>query len=163
MFERIVVPLDGSDVAEQALGPAAELARRLEIPLLLIRVTETPSFDVTTMFGYPANGHLMAEQIAAEMRLAREYLAENVRTMTDQGIQASSQVEVGLPAQEILEAVRPGDTIVMASHGRSGITRWYMGSVAEHLMRHAVVPVMVLRGPQRARGDRENSEVAIAS
>ena len=162
MFERIVVPLDGSDVAEQALGPGAELARRMGVPLHLVRVTDMPHTDVTTMFGYMADGRMMAEQVKSEVALAKEYLRENMQSLTEHGIHVTMQVEVGLAARVIVETVKPGDCIVMASHGRSGIARWYLGSVAEQVMRQSPVPVMIVRGTQ-AGAATSRPQAAVAS
>jgi len=156
MFTRIVVPLDGSDVAEQALAPAVELAGRMGIPLHLIRVTDLPHTNASAMFGYLGDCRMIAEQVQSEVTLALEYLAENVRSLTEQGLTVTSTVEIGLAARVIVAATNPGDCIVMASHGRSGLARWYIGSVAEQVMRQAAVPVMVIRS---AGTDRTLSDV----
>lgn len=163
MFQRIVVPLDGSDVAEQALGPGAELASRLGVPLRLMRVVDMHQADVTTMFGYMADGRMMAEQVKSEVQLAREYLSENVRSLEEQGLRVSAQVDVGVPAAAIIDTAQEGDCIVMASHGRSGIARWYIGSVAEQVMRQAQVPVMVVRGPSSPHAHADQERLAVAS
>lgn len=163
MFDRIFVPLDGSDVAEQALEAAANLAQRLDVPLHLMRVTDMPHADITAMYGYMADSSVMAEKMKSEVVLAREYLAENVRSLEEQGLKATAQVEVGMPAAAIVDSVRDGDCIVMASHGRSGLARWYIGSVAEQVMRQSPVPVMVVRGPQGSGSAVGGRRVAMAS
>lgn len=163
MFDRIVVPLDGSDVAERALDAAANLAQELDTPIHLLRVTDLPHADITAMYGYMADSSVMAEKMQSEVVLAREYLAENVRSLEEQGLRVSAQVEVGMPAAAIVNSVRAGDCIVMASHGRSGISRWYLGSVAEQVMRQSPVPVMVVRSPQASSPAGANGKVAPAS
>ncbi len=163
MFDRIVVPLDGSDVAEQALEAAANLARRLNVPMHLIRVTDMPHADLTAMYGYMADGRVVAEKVKSEISLAHEYLAENMQSLEELDLRVSTQVEVGMPATAIVESVREGDVIVMASHGRSGIARWYLGSVAEQVMRQSPVPVMIVRGPQARRSISSSGSVAVAS
>lgn len=163
MFTRIVVPLDGSDVAEQALAPGVELARRMGIPLHLIRITDLAHADASSVFGYIGDGQLMAEQVKTEVTLAREYLAENVRSLTEQGLTVTSEVEIGLAASAIVAANKPGDCIVMASHGRSGLARWYIGSVAEQVMRQATVPVMVVRSVGKGSTSSELPLAAFAT
>lgn len=164
MFSRIVVPLDGSDVAEQALAPAADLARRLGVPLHLIRITDMAHADVTAFYGYMVDSSAVAKQLRDEVILAREYLDENARGFIDTGLMVSTQVEVGLAAAELVRAMREGDLCVIASHGRSGIARWYMGSVAEQVMRQASVPVMVVRGQaQSNRNSHPTSGHLLAS
>ena len=163
MIQRIVVPLDGSDVAEQALGPGTDLAMRLGVPLVLVRVVDMHQADVTTMFGFMADSGLMAEQIKSEVQLAREYLDENARSLKEQGLSVTAHVDVGLPAAAIVESVREGDCIVMASHGRSGIARWYIGSVAEQVMRQAPVPVMVVRSSSAQSAGNRPEYIAVGS
>lgn len=162
MFTRIVVPLDGSDVAEQALAPAVELAQRLGIPLHLIRVTDMPQGNIPSMFGYVAEGKALAEQVQLEVALAREYLSENARSLSEQGLTVTSEVEIGLAAGAIVATTHPGDCIVMASHGRSGLARWYIGSVAEQVMRQAEVPIMVVRANSRKSEASDLPDIAFA-
>ncbi len=146
MYSRIVVPLDGSDVAEYALPAALEMARRFDAPLHLVRVVDPPAtnfaFGVDTMNA----ARSVAMQRETERTLAAEYLKENATELAGQGVEVTTAIFDGLAPSEIVRAMRKGDLCVMSSHGRSGIARWYLGSVAEQVVRQASVPVMVVRG-----------------
>jgi nucleotide-binding universal stress UspA family protein len=63
------------------------------------------------------------------------------------GLVVRTESRRGHAAREIVAATAPGDLIVMASHGRSGVTRWLMGSVAEDVLRHATVPILLVKAP----------------
>jgi nucleotide-binding universal stress UspA family protein len=145
MFSRIVVPLDGSDVAEQALGPAEELAGKLGVPVHLVRVADVVGSDYTYAYGYMLDGHLMAERLDNVRELAAEYLIEVAKPMIQLGLAVTTELRNGSATAELESAMQPGDLFVMASHGRSGLARWYLGSVAEQLIRTATVPVMLIR------------------
>jgi nucleotide-binding universal stress UspA family protein len=145
MYERIVVPLDGSDIAEQALAPAEDMARRLGVPLHLLRVADVSGSDYTYVYGYMVDAHQMAERMDLDRKLASEYLDEITRSLQERGFAASSELRIGDTVKELVAAMAPGDLYVMASHGRSGIARWYLGSVAETIVRTATVPVMLIR------------------
>ena len=144
MFERIVVALDGSPVGEKALAPAEELARRLGAPLHLVRVA-----DATWLrFGaneaaleYAALGGELAEEEAA----ARAYLEGLTGRLAGQGFSVTSEVRRGFAGPELVAATRPGDVLVMASHGRTGPARLLLGSVAEEVTRKATAPVLLVR------------------
>ena len=140
MLTRILTPLDGSELAERAVAVAARLAHASGGALLLLRV-------YTGLLGETAP-ELVAHSETADAREARAYL-ERIRQRPDlDGLVVETLALSGATARAILDAVAEfhADTIVMSSHGRSGITRWALGSVAEHVVRHAPVPVLVLRG-----------------
>jgi nucleotide-binding universal stress UspA family protein len=145
VFERIVVPLDGSELAEKALPPAEEFARLANAPLYLVRVV-----DLTRLERYGAYGLAVEyagfEMVAAEeRRVSREYLDKTAAALTGRGRAVTTEVVDGIAPRAVVGLTRPGDAIVMASHGRTGMSRWFLGSVAEEVVRHATVPVMVIR------------------
>jgi nucleotide-binding universal stress UspA family protein len=146
MYSRIVVPLDGSDVAEFALPAALEMARRFGAPLHLVRVVDPPptsfAFGVDSMIA----ARSMAVQRQTERTLATEYLKENASELARDGIEVTTEILNGAAPSELVRTMRKGDLLVMSSHGRSGIARWYLGSVAEQVVRQATVPVLVVRG-----------------
>lgn len=144
MFERIVVALDGSKVAEEALGPASELAERLGAPLHLVRVADVTRFRFganEAALEYAALGREMEHEEAE----AREYLAAVQARLGAAGTPNTTEVRRGLAPQELIEATRATDLLIVASHGRSGPARLLLGSVAEDVIRHASVPVLVIR------------------
>jgi nucleotide-binding universal stress UspA family protein len=134
----ILVPLDGSALAEAALVPAIELARERRAKLLLLRAAEAHTLPMAD----PTDA-----QVAA-VREAEDYLAG----MRDRARRASvgdvdASVWYGPPAQAIVEAAqyRKADLIVMSSHGRSGFGRLVLGSVAEKVLRSTAVPILLIR------------------
>ena len=137
-IDRVLVPLDGSPLAEQALMKALDLTRDRESTFVLLRaaVASTwPGIDPTD------------EQIRV-VREAEDYL-EGVKTkLAAKGVQrVETSVWYGLPASAIVEAARIGkiDLIVMTTHGRSGLGRLVLGSVAEAVLRGTTTPILLLR------------------
>jgi nucleotide-binding universal stress UspA family protein len=134
----ILVPLDGSIVAEAALTPAVDLAREAGARLVLLRAAQAHTLP-------------MADPIQAQvdvMREAQEYLAAARARVTAAGVR---DVEIsawyGPAVEAIVEAARyrHADLIVMSSHGRSGVSRLVLGSVAESVLRATAVPILLIR------------------
>jgi nucleotide-binding universal stress UspA family protein len=145
MYSRVLVPLDGSDVAEEALGKATELANLLNVPIHLIRVVDTYRAQAIPATGMALDYSMLAELAEEEMEDAREYMTTSVDALSKEGLEATGDVLHGPIAQQIVGATKPGDVIVMSSHGRTGIKRWFLGSVAEEVIRRADVPVLLIR------------------
>jgi nucleotide-binding universal stress UspA family protein len=164
MYTRIVVPLDGSDVAEQALESATEMARLTGAPVHLVRILDLHVSGSTYVFGYmveaPDTGYFKAEQEAAA-----QYLAETALLLEQQGLTVTHELRHGSAATVIVEVLEAGDLLVMASHGRSGMSRWFLGSVAESVIRNATVPVLLVRAPpaKASRNGANGKAVARAS
>src|SRR5437763_9002736 len=136
MFKNMLVPLDGSPVAAAALPYAQALAARSGARLILVRAAHLQRFlaDVADQ-----------QRVIAE---AEDYLAVHARQLTEQGF----EVETGVPfggsaARWILEEIdlRHADMVVMATHDRIGPDRWVHGSIAEVVVGHASVPVLLVR------------------
>jgi nucleotide-binding universal stress UspA family protein len=144
MFHNILVPLDGSARAERALPVAARIARARSGLVTLLRVVP----NVPDVGGYmiPAVG-VSAESIEREEREARSYLNEAAQKPALQGIRVKTLVEFGIPTRVILDAITTTgvDAIVIGSHGRTGLSRWMLGSVASAVVRHASIPVLLVR------------------
>ena len=134
-LRRIVVPLDGSELAEQALPYAQVLAERSGAEILLVRVVpaEWP--------GGPAE----AREHLLEVQEARSYLGEIAGRIEARGVRALRSVLQGVPAARIAAEAQDADLIVMTTHGRSGVFRFLYGSVAEGVLARAKVPVMLVR------------------
>jgi nucleotide-binding universal stress UspA family protein len=145
MYTRIVVPLDGSDIAEQALATAEAFARTTGAAIHLVRVVEFPSSSYTYVYGAMLESEALTIQLEDQVALAGEYLTEVARPLTEQGITVTTEVRHGIACQELVGTMMPGDLFVIASHGRSGVARWFLGSVAEEITRHATVPVLLVR------------------
>jgi nucleotide-binding universal stress UspA family protein len=143
MYTRIVVPLDGSDLAEQALPDAEELAGAMHAPVHLVRVVDVSHIgSAYTMMG--DTDQLMGlfdEEIAS----ASDYLKGMEERLSQRGLGITTELRKGAIVSELLGSALPGDVIVMTTHGRTGLTRFFMGSVAEGLLRHASVPVLLMK------------------
>jgi nucleotide-binding universal stress UspA family protein len=148
MFERIVVALDGSEVSETALHTGAELARRLEAPLHLVRVADIAVIPWGASEAAAAYAEL-SEEMTREKTEAARYLEEAARRLHDEGITATTEVRTGFAARELAAAVTPGDLLVVASRGRHGLERLLLGSVAEEVARRSPSPVLIARGAKR--------------
>ena len=143
MFQRIVVPLDGSERAGEAIPVAARIARASTGSIVLLSVQGPPiDFARQRQFASLSLEDRVAERKAMAVELARLAASEELK-----GITTVTEVIEGLPALTILERaqVQQADLIILCSHGRSGITRWAMGSVAQKVARHSTMPVLVLR------------------
>jgi nucleotide-binding universal stress UspA family protein len=160
MLKKILVPLDGSLRAERALPVAARLARASEGSVLLLQVVSPPLDYGGSLSPVPL---VTEEIIEAELKEADSYLKAVAASKVLSGIQTSTEAIYGLPAQELLAAAgqRSVDLLVICSHGRTGFTRWMLGSVAHKLTHESPVPVLVLRekgaelcSPQAASGGR---------
>jgi len=151
MYRRILVPLDGSKLAECALPYAEALARGCDTEkVVLVSVTERlhgyRAFDDPSQ---PLGQRLAPEAFGKKEKQAQRYLGRIAKEMEAKGIKVSTEVLLGDPAEEIvIYAKHPGcDIIVMSSHGRSGVSRWAHGSVADKVLRGSPVPVLMIRAP----------------
>lgn len=152
---RVVVPLDGSDLAEQALPEAEKLARTLDVPVLLVRAVSSDDVLATARAtfgnvrqdpgGTVEDDTYKHARIETE-RLATEYLEEKAANLATAGLTTAIEMLKGTPAFVLLWKVNAGDVVVMTSHGRGGYRRWMIGSVAEKLVREAAGPVLLVRG-----------------
>ncbi len=140
MYHRILVPLDGSELAELALAPAGLLARRFNAQLWLLQV----------LAPVPLESGSSVRLARAAVDQAQEYLQDVQRRLEASGLTVRAIVRWGDPAGEILAAAQEGraDLIAMATHGRGGLGRWMLGSVADRVVRAATIPVLVV--PARA-------------
>jgi nucleotide-binding universal stress UspA family protein len=151
MFKQILVPLDGSERAEQALPIAARIAHTGGGVVTLLRVVDVQEwygpYFVPTGGGYlPSGGWTPSSGMNEGQEVAEAYLKGTAASAPLLGVQTSVTVRDGAAAHVILEEieVQHANLVVMSSHGRSGLTRWALGSVAEHIARDATVPVLLL-------------------
>ncbi len=139
--ELILVPLDGSAESEAAIPYAITLGRALNASLRLLSVV-----DSQTGYPFPRVGPPVDEVIDLLRDQLRSYLAERLASLQAQGLDASTAVAEGNPAEEILRdaAQVHASLIAMATHGRSGLQRWVLGSVTDKVMRSAQVPTLLV-------------------
>ncbi len=154
-INRLLVPLDGSERAEAALPVATALAQRLAIPVHLVRATNSAQVLATLGGGsapFPTPPAHMYDELGSNLENeATTYLSGVAKGLQAEGIAASWSVGAGAPYAEITDAIKPGDLLVMTSHGRSGVMRWLLGSVAEKLVREAPAPVLLAPAAERGR------------
>ena len=143
----LLVPLDGSPFAETALPHAANLARAFSGTILLLSAVEPPMAP----HAYPGVGFVPA----ASMEISREaesYLEEVAQRLRSAGLSVLTVVREGWPADVIAYwgATLGPSLIVMATHGRTGVTRLLLGSVALEVVRRSSLPVMLIRPTGRS-------------
>lgn len=144
MFARILVPLDGSVAAEEALPVAADLARTSRGSIHLLTVVKSP-IDLGEADDF--DPLLREQEIETGTAVASDYLRTVVALPVLDGIQVTTEIDPGLAPQYILAAARSGefDLTVLSSHGRTGFKRWVLGSVAHTLAHESTIPTLVLR------------------
>ena len=142
-FKTVLVPVDGSPNAEKSIPYALDFAAKYNARLLLFRVRSVPPaiWDAQEI---PAVDALQQH----EKRTCDEYMAKLVERLGEKGVPIMTEHTAGNAAETIIEKAEdlPSAVIVMTSHGRDGLQRWLMGSVAEKVARHATCPVLIVRG-----------------
>jgi nucleotide-binding universal stress UspA family protein len=151
MYRRILVPLDGSKLAECALPHAEALAKGCDTEkVILVSVTERlQGYRAFEDPSQPLGQRLAPEAFGKKETQAQRYLGRIAKTMEAKGIKVDTEVLLGEPAEEIIICTKHHecDLIVMSSHGRSGVSRWTHGSVADRVSRGSPVPVLMVRAP----------------
>jgi nucleotide-binding universal stress UspA family protein len=141
MYKRILVPLDGSELAKKALDHAEKLAETFGAEIILLQVV-----PFMPIYGAP---ELMTPFIVDEKQkeVAERYLTNLSEELKKRGFKATATVKTGQQvAVEIIDFVKESgvDLIVMCTHGRSGITRWVLGSVAHKVLTRAETPILLV-------------------
>lgn len=159
MFKRILLPLDGSALAEQALEMAVQLSRTAQAEIYLLRVV-TPLAK-----SYRAgSSSISAIETAEDMlkQMARDYLADIADRLKQEGVTVQAAVHTGTPYREIARFVEKNkiDLIVMASRGETGLTRWLLGSVTDNVVRGVKTPVLVVPAQSEAAASAAPGESA---
>lgn len=139
LYKKMLVPLDGSERAEQVLPHVRELALRFQAEVMLISVVEPPEL-VEDIILYQEETECRAEE-------ARLYLGRLQKDLGQQGIEAEIRVAHGPIVRKILESSKDeeADLIAMASHGRTGLARVFYGSVAAGVLHGADRPLLLVR------------------
>ena len=143
MFQHILIPLDGSKRAEQAIPVAARIARASGGSLILLRAVGT-HIEFGTYMTEPSV--LIQEALELDLTRAIDYLARIKASQDLAGIETIVAVQSGGAGVTILDVAQAQhvDLIVMCSHGDTGFKRWVLGSVAQQVARHSPLPVLVL-------------------
>ncbi len=140
--QHILVPIDFSAYADDAVDYAIELAKALQARLTFLHVIHLTPMTTGEMFAYSLEGYLNAMETAAT-----QHLQDLVDRVHQEGLQAEMSIVQDIPFQAIVDiaANQNIDLIVMGTHGRTGLTHALMGSVAEKVTRLAPCPVLVTR------------------
>jgi len=143
MYNRVVIPLDGSELAEAILPFAEKIAGPLDAEVVLVRSVE----PVAPGEALASAGLVPPDTLSLREAEAHEYLAAVASRLSAKGLRVRTAVRIGFAATEIVAtAVSTGcDLIAMSTHGRSGLRRVLFGSVAESVLRTASVPVLMVR------------------
>ena len=142
-IDQILVPLDGSDIGQAALDYIELVAKETGAAITLIQVISTPNSMETSLLG-----NATWDSFSKEMReAASNYLGSLVEELKGHGITAKYDIPIGNPAAEIIEYARKYkfDLIAMSTHGRTGLARWVLGSIADKVLHGAGMPMWLVR------------------
>jgi len=144
LCRRILVPLDGSEIAEQVLAPVRSLARAVSAEVLLFQVAvDLPAATLGNEWGLlPVPG-----EFAKEEQEAQAYLESVAASFREEGIQVFTATDMGPVATTIIDyaAANHVDLVAMCTHGRTGLARWAFGSVADKVLRAGSTPILLVR------------------
>jgi nucleotide-binding universal stress UspA family protein len=148
MYKKILVPMDGSSLAECSLEHVKTVAIGCHIPeVVLLIVVEPLSYSLATDSQMSIN---VLEKIDGIQKTeATNYISKMVQKLNKEGLSAKGEVILGRVDEQILNYTDNNniDLIIMSTHGRSGVTRWAFGSVADKVVRHSKVPVLTVVPP----------------
>jgi nucleotide-binding universal stress UspA family protein len=139
---RLLVPLDGSELAEEAIETTERLAGSLNAELLLLSIVEPPPYPL-----YGDGYTYIPFDQDVELRSSRQYLQSQVDRLQARGIKVSARATTGSPSSIVAQVARDAevDAVMMATHGRSGLARLVLGSVATAVLQQVNVPVLLVR------------------
>lgn len=142
MYQKILVPLDGSKTAEGVLPHARALAFSEGAELILLNVAANPAID----FAFSDPGLAQKAELEQEER-SKQYMAQVEQQLKADGFRVSTLLRIGAVADMILQTAdeMQVDVIAMSTHGRTGPARWLLGSVADRVVRNSKVPVLLIR------------------
>lgn len=147
----VLVPVDGSEFSRHILPHVTQFCRPAEHQLLLLQVTQLRR-DMSSVVMPPVSSEEFeydrSDRVRAAINEELEALADELRR---DGYTVTTEIRVGEPRDEIIRAVEHGnvDLVALATHGRTGVSRLVLGSVAEHLIRHLSVPIFLVRPFER--------------
>ena len=145
LLTKALLPLDGSKVGEAALPYVEELAMRLKTEVTLLQIVQ-PKYVAVGAEPWDYSPY-RAEWVTAMEQSARAYLAGIEQRLKAKGIVVSSKIESGGAAERIIEVAEQidADVIAMSTHGRSGLARWALGSIADKLIHSGNIPLILVR------------------
>jgi len=150
MYERILVPLDGSDVAEAIIPDVEDLVLKMapatRVEVVLLQVVSTITFNVLTD-DIRAQVPYTENEMNFITQKVKEYLEKVAAPMKEKNIEVTTMVSAGHAAEEIIKAASEtnADLIAMSTHGRSGLSLWALGSITDKVLRESIIPVLTIR------------------
>jgi nucleotide-binding universal stress UspA family protein len=161
MYKKIMVPLDGSELAECVLPHVDGFVTGCQVDtIIFVRVIEPIHYPMVSSTASPQfienmkeNTKMMEEQ---EKSFAAEYLKGVINRFKQGGIKYKAEVLVGNVAAKLVDYVEANeiDLVLIATHGRSGISRWVRGSIADRVLRSSHAPVLMVRADGKMNGER---------
>ena len=148
MYQHIMVPLDGSELAECVLPHVRTIALGCDVvKVTLVRVVEPLHIRGGLEVRIPPEQKQRLEKRG--MDRARDYLEQIVKSLKETGVAAQSEVLHGDVVDKLIDYTNMNevDLIIISTHGRSGVSRWVWGSVTDRILRAAGVPVTMIRAP----------------
>ena len=153
MYQHIVVPLDGSELAECVLPHVEAIASGCNVTLVTLVMVVPPLHmygGAETRISPEERKHLEEDSI----KVNTAYLEEKAQLLRDKGVIVEAKVLLGNVLDKLVDYIKDNsaDLIIIATHGRSGVSRLFLGSVADRLLRHAPIPVLMVRAPGSVHG-----------
>ena len=148
MYKKILAPLDGSPFSESSLEHVKAIARGCSVPeVILLRVVEP--IQATDMATFAQTGIDIIPYMNEIEAAAKSYVEKIAADLRKEGFQVKGLSTVGRAADTILSYIDENgvDLVIMSTHGRSGISRWFMGSVADKVVRNSKAPVLLISPP----------------
>jgi nucleotide-binding universal stress UspA family protein len=144
MYDKILVPLDGSENAEKILRHVKEIATGCRASEVIVIDVIEPVYYDQSLLGI--SGSAMKDIRDSTLAVEQKYIDAVTQQLREDGINAYGVVEMGRPADAIIDYAEQNkvDLIMLCTHGRSGVSRWIFGSVAERILQNAAVPVFML-------------------
>ena len=155
MYTRILAPLDGSATSEQVLPYTRALATSLSLPVTLLYAVEPEIITIPRILNPSLH---MEEMVDHRTRQARSYVGPIAEGLKRTGIRVDFEIPQSEPAAAIVEEAgkEAGTLITMSSHGRSGLARWWMGSVTDKVLHMTENPMVVIRAVEQPQGPPDN-------
>jgi nucleotide-binding universal stress UspA family protein len=155
VYKRVLVTLDGSPLAEAILPFITEIAGPLDMEVVLLRVVNPIAPQVVEV-----SRHIVLEDVEGRLTDAREYLRPLAAQLAARGVRVHVEVRHGNTVTEIMDCAKSvaADLIAMTTHGRGGLQYLLFGSIAEAVLRHAEVPVFLMRLTERQLRSRAAHE-----
>ena len=154
MYEKVLVPLDGSELSECVFPHVKDFIEGCQVGyVVFVRVVEAATI-ISGPGDYVITPEILEETESARKSTAKDYLDQVIKRFQHGETALHSEVLVGRAAESLADYTKENDIdlIVIATHGRSGVTRWVRGSVADKVLRFSSIPVLMVRAPGTKAG-----------